>query len=71
MKKKYLAWIINGDEINTKEHDFIIQKLSQNFDKIYYINIFNLGFFKGRKKENFSTQENMPYNLIYFEPKNF
>ena len=71
MKKKYLAWIINGDELNTKAHDFIIQKLSQNFDKIYYINIFNLGFFKGRKKENFSTQENMPYNLIYFEPKNF
>ena len=21
MKKKYLAWIINGDELNTKAHD--------------------------------------------------
>ena len=35
MKKKYLAWMINGGEINIRSHDFIIQKLSQNFDKIY------------------------------------
>ena len=71
MKKKYLAWMINGDEINIRSHDFIIQKLSQNFDKIYYINILNLGFFKSQLKKNFLMDENLPYNLIYYEPKNF
>ena len=70
MKKKYLAWMINGGEINIRSHDFIIQKLSQNFDKIYYINILNLGFFKSQIKKNFLTGENLPYNLIYYEPKN-
>ena len=71
MKKKYLAWMINGNELNIKSHDFIIQKLSQNFDRIYYINIFNLGFFKSEQNEKILWGENLPYNLIYYEPKNF
>ena len=71
MKKKYLAWIINGDEINVKSHDFIIEKLSQHFDRIYYINIFNLGFFKSVLNKNSFEDVNLPYNLIYYEPKNF
>ena len=71
MKKKYLAWIINGNELNIQSHEFMIQKLSQNFEKIYYINIFNLGFFKSKQKKNLITNKKIPYNLIYYEPKNF
>ncbi len=63
--------MINGSELNIKSHEFFIQKLAKNFEKIYYINIFNLGFFKGEKNKTFINQENMAYNLIYYEPKNF
>jgi hypothetical protein len=70
-KKRFLAWISNGNQLNLKTHEFIIQKLSQNFDKIYYINIFNLNFFENKKPKNVNRQENMPYNLIYYEPKSF
>ncbi len=71
MKKKYLAWMVNGKEIlpNIKAHDFIFKKLSDKFDKIYYINIFNLNFFKNSKSEKIIIKEKIPHNIIYYEPK--
>ena len=72
-KKKYFAWIISG--ANYKEsldsHSFFFEKLSKNFEKIYYINICNLSFFGNEKKGNPPSQKDMPYNFIYFEPGSF
>ena len=73
MKKKYLAWIINGpDNIETIEaHKYILEKFSENFDKMYFINIKNLKLFNKQLQKKPINQEYLPFNFIYFEPRSF
>lgn len=80
MKRTHLAWIYTGNDYfqSITPHFFFLKKLSENFDKIYLINLENLKLFKDfhshtniseistsdKKKFNFGD------NVKIFYPKN-
>lgn len=80
MKKTYLAWIFTGTDFYKSiiPSYFLIKKLSENFKKIYLINLENLKPFKDfhsnetkleiteKDKRNYSFNK----NVEYFYPKN-
>ena len=47
MKKTYLAWIFTGNDYfqSIVPHFFLLKKLSENFRKLYLINLVNLKLF--------------------------
>ena len=80
MKKTYLAWIFSGTDFYKSiiPSYFLLKKLSENFSKIYLINMENLKLFKDfhsnesklevteHIKKKFSFSNN---NVEYFNPK--
>lgn len=80
MKKTYLAWIFSATDFYKSiiPSYFLLNKLSENFNKIYLINLENLKIFKGfhsneskleitdNIKKKFSFRNN---NVEYFCPK--
>ena len=46
-KKKYLAWIFTAKSLNKTfaVHSFLINKLCENFEKIYFINMYKFKLF--------------------------
>ena len=48
MKKTYLAWIFTGNDYfqSIVPHFFLLKKLSENFEKVYLINLVNLKLFE-------------------------
>ena len=47
MKKKYLAWIFSGVSMNKllTVNSLLINQLCENFEKIYFINMYKLKLF--------------------------
>jgi hypothetical protein len=80
MKKTHLAWIFTGNNYfqSIVPHFFLLKKLSENFQKIYLINLVNLKLFKDiRSVSNeleMSEEDKKFYtfgnNVEIFEPKN-
>ena len=72
-KNKYLAWFFVGNSLNEtlSAHSFIIDKISENFEKIYIINLINLRFFS-KSNNNFSfgmdDKLKLPKNIEVFCP---
>ncbi len=54
MKKKYLAWFFLSDNINQPlaTHTFLINKLAENFEKIFLINLKNLNIIMEDNEKN-------------------
>jgi len=88
MKKKYLAYCINDlNKLNQiiNSDKLILEKICQNFDKLFIINTGNLRFYKNKNdkldKKNFSTNKKkfnlviknknlrLPKNIILFNPQ--
>ena len=80
MKKTYLAWIFAGEDYfqSIVPHFFLLKKLSENFDKIYIINLVNFKLFKDIRTSSdpseISEDDKKNYNLgnkvEIFKPKN-
>ncbi len=80
MKKTYLAWIFTGNDYfqSIVPHFFLLKKLSENFDKIYLINLVNLKLFEDTRsissKLEMSEEDKKLYtignNVEIFKPKN-
>ena len=71
-KKKYLSIIISFNALDRflYNQDYLIKKLSKNFDKIFIINSENLKFFSKKKDYKISTEvKKFPNNFILFDPK--
>jgi len=71
-KKKYLAIITNYQDINSTKttSGFVLKKLSEEFEKIYFINAEKISFFPTDYNHDFSyIKKNLPSNFILFEPK--
>lgn len=80
-KKKYLALITNfsGLDATLTTHNFLVEKLSKNFEKIFIINDENLKFFPKLAKRNWYRLEGveesykavnkLPENFTLFNPK--
>ena len=72
-KKKYLAILGHFHLTNslTTTHNYTIKKLSENFEKIYYINSENLIFFSKTYSHDLNKIKNeFPENFVLFNPKN-
>ncbi len=54
MKKKYLVWFFLSDNINQPlaTHSFLINKLAENFEKIFLINLKNLNILLEDNEKN-------------------
>ncbi len=71
-KKKYLAIITQYQEINSIKTTmgFTLKKLSEEFEKIYFINAEKIGFFPPDYNHDiFYIKKSLPNNFILFEPK--
>jgi len=76
-KKKYLAWIFTEVSLNTTlaTHSFLINQLCENFEKIYFINMFKLKLFTNwpfYEKEfsyEIDNKFKVPNNIEIFIPK--
>ena len=71
-KKKYLSIIISFNDLDgfLYNQDYLIKKLSKNFDKILIINSENLKFFSKKKDYKISIEvKKFPNNFILFDPK--
>ena len=71
-KKKYLSIIISFNILDRflYNQDYLIKKLSKNFDKIFIINSENLKFFSKKKDYKISIEvKKFPNNFILFDPK--
>lgn len=78
-KKKYLALIRTFSAVPAllNTHDYLWEKLSKNFDKIFFINDDSLKFFSSYKQEWMEKEYNyeeiykhLPKNIVLFDPKN-
>ena len=78
-KKKYLARIgsFSGLQAHLKAHEYTWEKLTKNFEKIFFINDDNLKFFPSYKQEWIKKEYNyeeiykfLPKNVVLFDPKN-
>ncbi len=74
MKKKYLSIFrsFEGLDDSLVNMDFLIKKISKEFDKIFIINIDNLRFFSPQKKDYKFREKvkNLPDNYVLFNPLN-
>ena len=71
-KKKYLAIITQFQEIDSMKTTmgFVLKKLSEKFERIYYINAETIGFFPPNFNHDISyIKKSLPSNFILFEPK--
>ena len=71
-KKKYLAIITQYREIDSMKTTmgFVLKKLSQEFESIYFINAETIGFFPPNFNHDTSyIKKCLPNNFILFEPK--
>ena len=68
--KTYLAWLFNSNSLNgtLATHSFLIEKLCENFEKLYFINLMNLKFSSKNKinMEEFNYQIDPKFKI----PKN-
>ena len=64
MKKTYLAWIFTraNNYHFIIPHYFLLKKLSENFDKIYLINLEELKLYKGYSSFPNQLKINEEYN---------
>ncbi len=72
-KKKYLSIFRSFEGIDSYliNMDFILKKISKEFDKIFIINTDNLRFFPKNKKYIFNNKvKDLPNNFELFNPKN-
>jgi len=78
IKKKYLAFLTsfkNNRSFNTfvNGSGYLINKISEKFEKIYIINVVNLKFFTKKKKVfDYTLDGNfkLPYNIEFYNPQN-
>ncbi len=80
MKKTYLAWIFTGNDYfqSIVPHFFLLKKLSENFEKVYLINLVNLKLFEDVRsvssKLEMSEEDKKFFtfgsNVEIFQPKN-
>ena len=63
MKKTYLAWIFTGNDYfqSIVPHFFLLKKLSENFDKIYLINLVNLKLFEDTRSVSSKLKAQVKY----------
>ncbi len=74
---KYLAWFFSDESMNKllTSNGFLIKKLSENFEKLYFVNMIKLKldtYHPFHKEEfNFEIDKNfeLPSNIIIFIPK--
>ena len=76
MKKKYLAWIFSGVSMNKllTVNSFLINQLCENFEKIYFINMYKLKLFanfgyEGEFSNEVDNKLKVPNNIEIFIPK--
>ena len=75
--KKYLAWLFSGVSINKTltVHSFLINKLCENFEKIYFINMDKFKLYKdwrsykGEFSHGVDNKFKVPNNIEIFVPK--
>ena len=71
--KKYLCILTSFEKLNASYHTkkIFFNTMSEEFGKLYFINIDNLKFFSKPKKYIFSEElKNKPKNIIFFDPQN-
>ena len=78
-KKKYLSIITSFTQLDTLflTHNFLFEKLSKNFEKIFIINSENLKLFpkiaslvvRQGWKQSFKEINKLPDNFVLFDPK--
>jgi len=77
MKKKYLVWFFLSNNINQPlaTHSFLINKLAENFEKIFLINLKNLNNILEDDKNNITKfinkideKFNIKNNIVIFNP---
>ena len=76
MKKKYLAWIFSGVSMNKllTVNSLLINQLCENFEKIYFINMYKLKLFadfdyEGEFSNEVDNKLKVPNNIEIFIPK--
>ena len=77
-KKKYLAWIFTGKSLNKTfaVHFFLINKLCENFEKIYFINVNKIKLFtdwrtfEGEFSYELDNKFKVPRNIEIICPRN-
>ena len=75
--KKYLAWVFSGVSLNIilATHSFLINRLSENFEKIYFINMYkfklftNWPFYEKEFSHEVDNKFKFPNNIEIFIPK--
>ena len=76
-KKKYLAWIFSEVSLNKTlvTHSFLINRLCENFEKIYFVNMYKFKLFKnwpfyGKEfSHEVDNKFKFPNNIEIFIPK--
>ena len=74
-KKKYLAWVFSEISLNKTlaTHSFLINRLCENFEKIYFVNMYKFKLFTNLPFKEFSHELNnkfkFPNNIEIFIPK--
>ena len=71
--KKYICLLTSFETLNLTYHSQkkLYNTISQEFGKLYFINIDNLKFFSKPKKYNFTDElKKLPENIIFFNPQN-
>ena len=76
-KKKYLAWVFSEVSLNKTlaTHSFLINRLSENFEKIYFINMYkfklftNWPFYEKEFSHGVDNKFKFPNNIEIFIPK--
>ena len=72
-KKKYLSIFRSFEGLDSYlvNIDFLLKKISKEFDKIYLINTDNLRLFPEKKEYRFYEEvKNLPTNFELFNPNN-
>ena len=76
MNKKYLAWIFSGVSMNKllTVNSLLINQLCENFEKIYFINMYKLKLFadfgyEGEFSNEVDNKLKVPNNIEIFIPK--
>jgi hypothetical protein len=75
--KKYLAWVFSEVSLNKilATHSFLINRLSENFEKIYFINMYkfklftNWPFYEKEFSHEVDNKFKFPNNIEIFIPK--
>ena len=75
--KKYLAWVFSEVSLNKilLIHSFLINRLSENFEKIYFINMYkfklftNWPFYEKEFSHEIDNKFKFPNNIEIFIPK--